>query len=171
MCCRMKQECAKIAWTRIHIITSRKRSSDKNAIRRIKQNYAAIVVGVVFSRFTNNSRCTLYEFVLVNKQLMTHLMWCAVMVEHLGIHVVKSRYLYIYDAIMVFNSAWSVLYKPVPNCPSCYCEKTNPFLVRGIRCEWSWPQIESNNVIGLESHWVRLPLRQRVHHRLFPMKS
>lgn len=89
-CCRMQQECAKIARTRIHVIMSRKRSSDKNAIRRVQENDTAVVVGIIFSSFIDNSRCTLQELVLVDEQLMTHLVWRAVMIKHLGIHIVIS---------------------------------------------------------------------------------
>lgn len=111
-------------------------------ISGVQKNYATVIIGAVLSFFANNSRCTLHQNPRVDIQLMCHLVCRAVMVIHLGIHIVKSSCLYLNGPVTVLKSAWSVLLLPVLNCASTYCLETNAVYVekymvrdgRKIRC-------------------------------------
>lgn len=125
----MKQKSTKIAVTWIHLIKPWKGRSHRYIIRRVQKHYTAVIISAVHSFFANNSRRALHKFARVNIQLVCHLIRWSVMIKHLGIHIVKSSYLYLNGPIAVLKSAWFVLYFPVLDCAFRYCVKTKQVLL------------------------------------------
>lgn len=71
----------------------------------VQKHYSAIVVGAILFFFANNSGCTLHKFARVDVQLMGHLVCRAIVVIHLGVHVVKSGCLYLNGPVTVLKPA------------------------------------------------------------------